>query len=694
MRHVYSQGRKNRITAGKHPKTGRESQPSHCLSTEKSKLELSTVSDEIRIQMFKLIAYILNFGHVLAERFARATEWVEGFLQFAFDVLSHPGQWFRREQRMSEGDQDEEVEFDRGVDFFESLFAGILGAAFWVLRLPWQLFRRIGQADGRDGAQEDDVNIRSSTLESHAEELLAAVAGLLLAPTRWYHQRRDRERQQSEKPTGLWSLALWHLMRTGFVVVHSSVEVFDFACRWWFSRDFRKLIWATPALLMAIPLVVSVGLSPLYSTDSRIQHYRLALESATDEDDSATEALCLAKLNQLGYQRLARAEFKTASALAIKGAYQDAYEVMKKISPRTEPGYLNGHLWIAEALLLGKITEDQLWETIEIHTRHAASINRNLPFVKRLQGELHLHHGRVEQAIEAFEDVAVSFPRYYATLMHADRERGDMNSAKLCAKRAVRFFHGDQGKFEGKEITALGYLLWAEAHELLGHQTARFQVLQRGVSQFPNDTALQLAFDHAVDDRLAGLTLNDSTAPQLLEEIIQASPRNPQVWQMLLRGVNAENQESHQIIALLRSKELLPADFFKRVGDVYFTKTDYSTAREYYELTCEMEPDSAFAWNNLGWILGNVEPLQMQSALVALNKAIACLPDPRFFETRGQILVKQQRWMEAIDDLQRAINGHVPNMADAHRSLATAYDQLGNPEQAAAHRSILRRSGS
>ena len=54
-------------------------------------------------------------------------------------------------------------------------------------------------------------------------------------------------------------------------------------------------------------------------------------------------------------------------------------------------------------------------------------------------------------------------------------------------------------------------------------------------------------------------------------------------------------------------------------------------------------------------------------------------------ETRGQILIKLQRWSDAVRDLELALNG-MPESQPIHRSLAEAYEQLGDATLAAAHR--------
>ncbi|HJQ81926.1 MAG TPA: tetratricopeptide repeat protein [Lacipirellulaceae bacterium] len=75
----------------------------------------------------------------------------------------------------------------------------------------------------------------------------------------------------------------------------------------------------------------------------------------------------------------------------------------------------------------------------------------------------------------------------------------------------------------------------------------------------------------------------------------------------------------------------------------------------------------------------------IDDALEAVNEALEIRPDEfRFRETRGQVLVRLGRWQEAVQDLEYAANG-MPESRDIHRSLAKAYDALGEKQLAQVH---------
>ncbi len=61
--------------------------------------------------------------------------------------------------------------------------------------------------------------------------------------------------------------------------------------------------------------------------------------------------------------------------------------------------------------------------------------------------------------------------------------------------------------------------------------------------------------------------------------------------------------------------------------------------------------------------------------------------DSRFRDTRGHILMKLERWQDALADLELALRGREDNPG-VHEALATVYDKLDMPEIAARHRRL------
>ena len=121
---------------------------------------------------------------------------------------------------------------------------------------------------------------------------------------------------------------------------------------------------------------------------------------------------------------------------------------------------------------------------------------------------------------------------------------------------------------------------------------------------------------------------------------------------------------------------------------MYLAGGKYTDALQQYQRALKKNPEAAYAWNNMAWIWGNHEPKDFEKALNAADQAIKLNPDPRFYETRGQIKIKLERWQDAIEDLETALNGTIPNAKQVHGDIARCYEELGDHEQASAHRKM------
>jgi predicted Zn-dependent protease len=90
--------------------------------------------------------------------------------------------------------------------------------------------------------------------------------------------------------------------------------------------------------------------------------------------------------------------------------------------------------------------------------------------------------------------------------------------------------------------------------------------------------------------------------------------------------------------------------------------------------------------NNLAWVLANGKDADLPRALKTIDPAVERWPgDPHLRATRGEILVKLERWKEALPDLEAAVKSDSGNAA-LHRFLAETYEHLDAPAMAVEHR--------
>lgn len=494
------------------------------------------------------------------------------------------------------------------------------------------------------------------------------------------------ERQQTTKLNGFVSVVSWCLLTPVFFVVYTIVQACDFANRWARTRNLDGLIRGIPAIALGASLIpVFVLTEPESFRTSRIRHYRQTLASAVDEEDSALTQVCLEKLQQLDYERADVAEFATLRRLAEGGHHREAYEVAKALAPINEPGYVYAHIWICETLLQGHVEEVRKWEVLAAHWRHANRLEPDHPLVKRHEIELCLHEGRSGAVKELMESIVDLYPRYHVRLVEIHSREGNLLEANLHAKAAVRFFTELAEKDE-KSLTPADYDRWAACCRMTGERSDELLVLVDAFEQFPRQDDVRQRFRKLIEERLQDVSLNVVDAQRLLT----SAPENETVWRPMLQHAARGDSSARDAVEQLRSKGVLPPGFFMRLGDMHFSQSEFAVALRYYEIVCNLDQEAAIAWNNVAWILANIEPRDLDRALRSATRAVELLPDPRLFETRGQILMRLKRFDEAVPDLLQAANGDFPELGDVHRSLASAYRHLGQMELSAAHASWVQ----
>ena len=125
-------------------------------------------------------------------------------------------------------------------------------------------------------------------------------------------------------------------------------------------------------------------------------------------------------------------------------------------------------------------------------------------------------------------------------------------------------------------------------------------------------------------------------------------------------------------------------------------------ARFHFERALALDPSLAAAANNLAVLTARGTPAaggrpatdpDPERALGIVNGLLAKFPDqPNFRDTRGEILMRLGRPVEALPDLEAALAGGLAGRPELHERLAEAYAGLGRESLAAAHRRRAERA--
>lgn len=485
---------------------------------------------------------------------------------------------------------------------------------------------------------------------------------------------------------------IWTIYGLFDAVIAFPMSLYDFCLEWWFTRDFRKLIFAVPALLLILPLGAAGILSLRNTKPKRIRHYSAALREALDSETSEATGLLRSKLQQLGYRDLERLEFDEILAFAEGGDIGQAFQRMQKLAPLdgTQPGLLDAHQWIGMVLLDRKVTVPDVVDRLERHAQAILRVEPENPLALRMVAETHLARSEFDLAIEKMELVRKQFPDVVYVLGTLYNDRGDTVRAGKNARAAIRLHEAAESTDDVEvkaRLTVLGHLQLATCYEIVGDTAKCLGTLRRAIKRYPDDSALTEALQQQLNSAVASLQANGlaSKSPSTVQLISELAPDHEQLARMLARGLYLSDATTQRYVQQLLQADAVSPKVFEMVGSTCMIRKEYRRAEKYLVKTCELRDSSPSAWNNLAWIWANVNPLHPKKALAAANRAIELQRDPRFYETRGQIHLRFRHWTEAVEDLELALNGEVPNANDAHRGLARAYHELGNRVLSKAH---------
>ena len=174
---------------------------------------------------------------------------------------------------------------------------------------------------------------------------------------------------------------------------------------------------------------------------------------------------------------------------------------------------------------------------------------------------------------------------------------------------------------------------------------------------------------------------------QLLLRAFEWAPWNASVvrrlWSIAREQTSAGEAADDFLNAQLAARDV-PAIGHLVLGSAAAQTGDFTTAREHLELAYRHAPQLLSVANNLAWTLAHCDPPDLPRALGLVDDLLAREKNVDVLHTRGHIYLKQERWRDAIGDLERVLPFR-PRDASLHRALALAFGKLNLPKLAVRH---------
>ncbi len=457
-----------------------------------------------------------------------------------------------------------------------------------------------------------------------------------------------------------------------------------FALNWLLSRPYANVLSTIPAMTLGVGLVTVILFSTSDHSKIRSNRYRSILEESVKNRDYAVAAVVLKGLIDGSPQNL-ELQYQQALIENLCGNTDLAVKQMDELA--TSQNYGLAAMWMISKE--SDLQELKKW-TAPKHARFRQLIEIGL---KNLDGE-NLQSAKVLMFSYLAEIGAYSDAGRYISEVVPARPELALAAATLCQSQ-----HDSAGVAK--------YATTAERHfesELSRRPTdinARINLARALMIRTRFEDAAKLlndGFRLTKDSRLTGLTAEallvwsnylgagDENAKnlvkrlQILHAAIGIAPSDPAVGSSIAQLIiDCRDNRSPEVMrlkaAILSGTDPVSTHFIR--GTLALLDNNFEEAKSQLELALQREPNAPAILNNLAVAVAQMKNSDLEKALSLVDTALTKLPNHAYFlETRGQILVKLNRWHEAIPDLEVALDAKELRPA-IYVSLALAYEKIG-----------------
>ena len=452
----------------------------------------------------------------------------------------------------------------------------------------------------------------------------------------------------------------------------------------------QHLLRGLPAVLAGALVLVVAGAAVFSDPNQvRVRYFDQAARHFNRKDYQAARIGFERIVDEGGDMGTREVRYNLAVCLDILGESDRAMALIDQLAPDDRAGFAPAHVWQARRLWSGPNHTPAEIRAGEEHLLRALQDSPHASEPSALLGQFYLAGGRAQKALPYLEDAARDQPEMLLPLARAERALDRRVRGHARAKEARELF---KSRAEADLDDHNSRLLWVGAELILENFADAADALQREAilktdDRYPRALAqVYLAWADSVGqgdrsklvERLALLErglIHDPASIPLLGRFSD-----------VIRAGGPEGDRARAALHALGARGVSTGPVRYALGLDAWEHGRAAEAQLHWEQASRLMPEIPAFANNLAWVLGTGPNPDLRRALDTINPVIARLPgDPRFRETRGQILARMQRWKEALPDLEISLTVN-PDDPELHRALADTYDHLDAPGIAAEHR--------
>ncbi len=467
----------------------------------------------------------------------------------------------------------------------------------------------------------------------------------------------------------------------------------------WRRAKFRNLLYGIPALIALISLGILWQAARVNARTIDTKYLDQARRAMEKENYGAAEVF-LARVIADSNAADKQASFDLGEVYEQTDRKERAMGIFRDLAPDDRRGYPPAHRKQA-MLLADQLTSQSDGDHIRLvrhHLTHADA--QRTPVMARAWASYYLALNQAEPAIERLELAVQQFPELSLLLGDLYLTTGKVENARTSFSNASDFL---RERVEKDPQNRAARITFANTLLKLGDLNECRAVLELGLKLDPDGPYKQLLASLFTNRHDAMAQQEGNTVSSLLTQLRIALTYDPTFTPAYERLVsygegNVEGGgDLSDILAdvIARGKEPGLAHFAMSI--LKWKENDIPATKWHLERAYSLLPDMPFVANNLAWILATEDPVDIDQALEVISPVVEKYPnEPRLLDTHATILMKQEKWTEALDGLERALM-HQKNenaRAELHTKLAEVCEQLNQSQLAAKHRELANENAS
>lgn len=412
-------------------------------------------------------------------------------------------------------------------------------------------------------------------------------------------------------------------------------------------------------------------------------------------------------------------KYKLALLAFRENDSQRGLNLMQIISPFTEPGYAEGHMFLSQYYLQKKATSKEERQknikAAELQVDNCLIADESNLDAKKIKAYIHDQNSRYLPAYEIYKELFEGDPKHYRDLLRLASLLGKESDKISFLSTASQKFRGltrkssdnvsewvdawtnyvicmklkgDQKSFADAENSIRG-----ELHQF-GDDIGKKVFLKRQLSRIYSDRAVSLG-------RSAPLQVKRSQLSDLAKALENDEKNVAALQWLTILGDDEEIAEEARKIYDPRYDPNTPWVVLSELGHQALRKGNHDEAINFFERARKKNPRDPQVLNNLAYAYLQAEDRNPEQALLLVDQAITYLINSpniqqnrqavvsSFFDTRGVALMQLDRWEEAAAAFEVAFRNR-PNSKEIIERLIICYEGR-NERQAEAYRRRLEK---